>query len=349
MPFMWVYQASDFVGGLPAEAGSAAGGGNDHSLSLSAGATPVVVEVTDDDNLFHEVDTTQSLTSGVTLNGTDYLAGDNFVGAYYLENSTSGHMVTGFHVGTGIDGYGSGAVVGITSTVELVPGTTYTFDINRTTHNAETDYNMFVACFLNGTKISTPGGERPVERLMKGHLVSTLDQGAAKVLWHAKTEAVGLGNLAPFRIEAQTLGNDRPLFLSSQHRVLLGGPIVENCFGDAEVLCPIKHLAELDQVSRTPMGPISYHHLMLENHELVTANGALAESFLPGPFALRQLAQPDQAAPMLPASALTSGALPARPLLTRRDAFHLIKHMFRPDLRMLAPRARNPVSKRAYG
>jgi len=349
MPLMWVYQSSDFIGGLPAEVGPGAEGGASQSLTLSSGAAPILIDVTDNDNLFNEVDSTQSLTGGVTLNGTNYLAGDNICAAYYLENSSSGHMVTGFHAGTGFNGNSSGAVVGITSTVELVPGNTYTFDINETTYNAASDYNIFVACFLNGTRILTPNGERPVEAIEVGDLVSTLDHGAAKLLWHGRSEAVGLGNMAPFRIEAKVLGNDQPLFLSAQHRVLLGGPLIEQCFNEFEVLCPIKHLLDFHQVTRVPMGPISYHHLLFHRHNLLVANGALAESFLPGPFSMRQLGRAETVAPMLPASALESGASPARSLLKRKDAIRLMGQVPHLDLNALAPSRQNSVIRRASG
>lgn len=113
MPVVYIYQASDFVTGLPDESSAAAAGTPVFTLRLSPGATPIAVEITDDDALFHEVDATQSLANGVTLNGTSYAPGDQIKAAYHLTNSLSGHTVTSFHAGPAVDGYGQGAVVGI--------------------------------------------------------------------------------------------------------------------------------------------------------------------------------------------------------------------------------------------
>ena len=68
--FLYVYNPGDFVGGLPIEEGAAAAGTPTYTLTLMAGAVPTLIEVTDDEGVFDEVDATQELTTAATINGS---------------------------------------------------------------------------------------------------------------------------------------------------------------------------------------------------------------------------------------------------------------------------------------
>ena len=175
MPVVFVYQASDFTTGLPDESGAAAAGSAPFVLTLAPGATPIAVEISDDDALFHEVDATQTLTSAVVLNGTSYNAGDDIKAAYHLSNSTTGHTITSFHAGPGVDGYGQGPVVGIVSTVPLTAGSSYSFDGEVTSHNNEIAYSSYVACFTEGTVIDTVNGPVTIQDLELDDLIEMAD------------------------------------------------------------------------------------------------------------------------------------------------------------------------------
>jgi Ca2+-binding RTX toxin-like protein len=182
---------------------------------------------------------------------------------------------------------------------------------------------MGVPCFAQGTRIATPDGPRPVERIRAGDRVCTA-QGVARVLWHGvrALDAGTLGDapqLRPVRVAMGAIGNDRPLILSPQHGV---------CVPGVAGLIRARHLAELGQGARVArrMQAVRYHHLLLPSHALIRAEGAWVESFYPGPMALAGLRPADLvalAAVILAQSPGDSGSLAARygppvlPLLSR--------------------------------
>lgn len=138
-------------------------------------------------------------------------------------------------------------------------------------------------CFVAGTMISTPTGERAVESLRAGDFVNTLDDGPLPLLWVGGGTVVAHGDALPVCISAGVFDNDRDLWVSGQHLVLLTGADCELLFGEAEVLVAAKHLLGLPGVFRTAgIGKVSYFHLLLEHHHLVIADGTATESLYPG-------------------------------------------------------------------
>lgn len=226
MPFLYIYSPSDFVGGLPDESGSAAAGSPTFTLTLKAGATPTLVEVSDDDLIFDEIDTSQTLTNAINLDGTSYAAGTSVHTAYDLINTTTGAKVTSLHFGG--DGYQQGAVNGLVSTVELIPGTSYTFNTERTSHQKNNAYDDYFACFVSGTNILTSKGPLAVQDLKKGDLIETSDgsYSCLKLILSRRFSTQDLQKspkLRPIRIMADTLGETLPkrdLLVSPQHRML---------------------------------------------------------------------------------------------------------------------------------
>lgn len=101
---------------------------------------------------------------------------------------------------------------------------------------AERQDAQFVTCFVAGAMIATPGGERPVETLRAGDRVITADHGAQALRWAGGRAVMARGAAAPVRFAPGVLGNDRPLLVSPQHRMLLSGWRVELMFGAGEVL-----------------------------------------------------------------------------------------------------------------
>lgn len=139
-------------------------------------------------------------------------------------------------------------------------------------------------CFVAGTLIQTPRGPRAVETLQAGDLVETLDAGAQPLLWGGGGSVIAQDEALPVCISAGVLDNDRDLWLSGQHLVMLSGADCELLFGEAEVLVAAKHLLSLPGVFRAVgTGKVSYHHLLMQQHHLVIAEGAAAETLYPGP------------------------------------------------------------------
>lgn len=137
-------------------------------------------------------------------------------------------------------------------------------------------------CFVAGTMISTPGGRVAIEALKVGDLVSTLDSGDQPIRWIGRRRVGGLGEFAPVRIAAGVLGNDRPLLVSPQHRVLISGWRAELHFGELEVLVPAVGLLGMPGVTRAPARSVLYLHFLFDRHEIVAAEGCKTESLLPG-------------------------------------------------------------------
>ena len=296
MPFLYIYSPSDFTTTPPSENATAVGT-SPFTLTLVAGATPTVIEVSDNDAVFDEVDASQVLANAVNLDGTTYAAGTTVHSSYDLINATTGHKVTSIHFGG--DGHQGGPVHGIISSIDLVPGTSYTFTINRTSNHQPNNYAGYVACFVNGTLIETARGAVPVEDLQPGDRLRTID-GSFKPLRLIPNRALGPQDLAaspklrPIRILAGALGVGNPqrdLLVSPQHRMLVKSTIAERMFGVDEVLVAATKLTVLPGIFvDETVEEFSYFHLVLDAHEVIFAEGALTESFYCGPFAIQALA-----------------------------------------------------------
>jgi hypothetical protein len=139
-------------------------------------------------------------------------------------------------------------------------------------------------CFAAGTRIATPGGEVPVERLAIGDLVLTAAGDAKPIRWigqrrldcdrHPQPELV-----RPVRIRAGAIGEDRPrrdLVLSPDHALWLPGT-----GGDAaNVLIPVKHLIDGATIVQENVARAHYFHVELATHDILLAEGLPAESYL---------------------------------------------------------------------
>lgn len=152
---------------------------------------------------------------------------------------------------------------------------------------------MGVPCFAAGTRIATPDGPRPVERLHPGDRVRLAGGGTAPVLWCgarwlSATQLQNAPALRPIRLAAAGWGLARDLVLSPQHCVALPGPA-------GPVLVRARHLAAYDPFARVVKGArgVSYHHILLPCHDLVLAEGLAVESLYPGPLALASLPPAD--------------------------------------------------------
>jgi hypothetical protein len=139
------------------------------------------------------------------------------------------------------------------------------------------DTIITVACFAEGTRITTVSGDVPVEQLTAGDLVLTHDGAATPVIWlgrrridctrHPNPRAVW-----PVRVAAGAFGPGLPardLYLSSDHAVSVDG-----------VLIPVKYLIDGRGITQVPTASVTYYHVELPEHAVLRAEGLPAESFL---------------------------------------------------------------------
>ena len=148
---------------------------------------------------------------------------------------------------------------------------------------------MGIPCFARGTRIATTRGEVPVEDLREGDRVITLDHGAQTLRWVGSRRVAAIGDNAPVVIEAGTFDNPRDLVVSPLHRLLVTGWMAELHFGELEVLAAARHLVDGAAIRIRPGGEIEYFHLLFDEHEIVFADGAAAESFYPGEEGIARL------------------------------------------------------------
>lgn len=140
-----------------------------------------------------------------------------------------------------------------------------------------------VPCFVKGTRIRTPDGEKLVENLEVGDLVDTRDHGPQPIRWIGNRTVPAKDNHTPIVIEAGTFGHHDRLVVSPQHRVLLTHWMSELMFGEDEVLVAAKDLVNGVSVRELPGGEVTYFHILFDDHQIVWSEGLLTESFLPGP------------------------------------------------------------------
>lgn len=139
-----------------------------------------------------------------------------------------------------------------------------------------------IVCFARGTRLLTGNGYRRVESLTEGDLLMTRDNGLQPILWIGRRRVTANEANAPVVVPEGTMGAIRPLRVSPQHRLLVAGWQAEVLFGEAEVLVPAKHLVDGSRIRSCAGGEVVYFHVCMAQHEILTADGVPAESFLPG-------------------------------------------------------------------
>ena len=162
-------------------------------------------------------------------------------------------------------------------------------------------------CFTQGTLFQTDKGLRRIEELRPGDLLMTLDNGLQPIrwIWARKRDLASLLHepaLHAVLIRKGALGNGLPLRdlrVSRQHRILVQSKIAWRMFDKLEVLTPAKDLLGLKGVTlEVPTQDITYFHILLEDHQVLLAEGTPAESLYLGaearhalePAALQELA-----------------------------------------------------------
>ncbi|MDG1280423.1 MAG: Hint domain-containing protein [Pseudorhodobacter sp.] len=191
------------------------------------------------------------------------------------------------------------------------------------------DISMLV-CFVAGTMIETDQGPRPVESLQVGDLVWTQDHGFQPLRWIGKrrislAEQIADPTLRPVVISAGALGDGAPcrdLAVSAQHRVLSRHWRNALFFAEDEVLVPAKSLVNGTSIRQKIWDQdLDYVHFLFDQHEIVSSDGALTESFLPSATSLTGVGAESRAEILRLFPELANGrqVLAARPVLSDRE------------------------------
>jgi len=143
------------------------------------------------------------------------------------------------------------------------------------------DTSTFTVCFLEGTRIATPEGERVVESLAIGDLVLTADGRAVPVKWIGRQRIrnhpiFASPKLEPVRISAGALGDGLPhrdLYVTAAHGMILEGLVVN---AGALVNGTTIRFVPLSEMPET----FTWYHIETEGHEEILAHGAPTETFV---------------------------------------------------------------------
>jgi hypothetical protein len=136
--------------------------------------------------------------------------------------------------------------------------------------------DLTTICFCVGTLIDTPDGEVQVQKLHPGDIVSTAHNGPRKVTW------VGVGKVlatrgkrsagTPVIVLKGALADNVPhedLRVTKAHALYIDGVLIP-----VEFLVNHKTILWDDRAQE-----VEIYHVELESHDVLIANGALAESF----------------------------------------------------------------------
>ena len=143
--------------------------------------------------------------------------------------------------------------------------------------NDDDDGEDNTPCYCRGTLILTPEGEAPVEVLKVGDRVMTLSGKARPIRWVGRRAydgrfIIGRASILPIRVSADALSAGVPardLWISPGHALYIDG-----------VLVPAEHLLNGTTITQAEsVETVEYFHIELDEHDVVIADGAPAESF----------------------------------------------------------------------
>jgi hypothetical protein len=134
------------------------------------------------------------------------------------------------------------------------------------------------SCFMAGTLIRTATGNRPIEMLSRGDVVITTDAREMPIAWIGKQKVsmtfADKNRVTPIRIRAGALGENVPsrdLLVSPCHAILVDGNLIQA--GALVNGSSVTRLADVPDV-------FTYYHIELDDHSLIFAENAPAETFV---------------------------------------------------------------------
>jgi Hint domain len=221
-----------------------------------------------------QIDNTNRLPGGdpTTQTITDVANGDRFI--LPDENFLAGDTVT-LNTTTHVLTVKQGLIPVFTmDNIFLQTGATNAFAIvNGNTIEA--------VCYARGTRIRTPDGEQPVEKLRAGKQVITLVDGQEipqTVTWlgHRRISLAGHPRpetVAPIRIRRDAITDGMPyrdLIVSPDHAI----------FVDGKLICARQLVNGSTTRQELDWTAVDYYHVELDQHAILIAEGLPAESYI---------------------------------------------------------------------
>ena len=239
-------------------------GGGDNQVYFTAGSIgDDIIQLANDPAFGYDIHVDLSATSGVVsgaMSGTDP---DDLI------------ITVTSDIG------GPGATVETITLTDLFLANSAADQITITTAFGPSTFDLqTLYCFAEGTMIATPSGETMVQELQVGDVVLTANDRCVPVKWIGRqTVSTRFGpadRLMPVRFASGSLGNGLPhtdLTVTADHGMLV------DC-----VICHAGALVNGTTILRVPLSEMgeSYtvYHIETEEHEIILANGAEAETFI---------------------------------------------------------------------
>ena len=277
------------------------------TITLNSNAWETV-DIEDDDANFNDSENGQVLDGAQTYDGTNYANGLRVEAEYTLtvqDPDGNTYEIIGFNINEGGGGQSYGTVEGLAfiGPVAGFPPVGVPLTVVGTAEGpsgSSTPYSSYATppCFTAGTLIETKEALVPIEKLVVGDLVRTLDDDFQPIRWIGRTTIAARDleqqpRLRPILIPTGAFGSGlpaRPMAVSPMHRIMRESAVGELLFGEGEVLVAAKYLLGKYGVE-TAHGSenVTYIHLCFDRHQIVQSDGVWTESFLPGEQALSGL------------------------------------------------------------
>lgn len=233
----------------------------------------------------------------------DHTAGTNEAEAVaFVDSAASPALQSFYDIGggtTAITAVGGPAAGAVSVNIPPAAGQSIQFDVYGNRVDGDLTRGSSVICLTRGTLIGTPDGDRLIEDLTVGDLVTTYDNGDQPIRMIHKRTVSGCDYtrnraLWPVCLQAGSLGFGLPrrrLWVSPQHRMLYSHIRIPLMFGEEAVFVRAKSLAaHFEQVYvDSSLDAVTYYHLVFDRHEVIYAEGAATESFHPGPEGIANL------------------------------------------------------------
>lgn len=155
-------------------------------------------------------------------------------------------------------------------------GTTFDYNIYGSGNTTGGGTTVPVACFVEGTRILSQNGYKPIEKFTTKDMLVTSDNRIINFKLYRTPVVKADENNAPYVIEPHAFGHNMPeaqLYLSARHMVQIRKG-VWTCAEDAAKTNPL--------VKRAMLGkPVTYYHVECEDYlkDNVIAEGMVAESY----------------------------------------------------------------------
>jgi len=247
-----------------------------------------------------EVESGGSPGASITFSGTGgtlQIDGPNTANSNLLTGTTISGFVSGDMIDLAAIANVDGSHVDMNDTTDVLTVTegssTYTLDFagnftgdyfHLTTDGSGTLITENTTpCYCPGTLIRTPRGQKKIEKLKIGDKVITASGVARPIKWIGRRSysgrfVMGRKDILPVCIKAGAIEDNVPkrdLWISPNHAMYFKDKHPDGVLIEAKALVNGVSIVQAESVES-----IEYFHIELETHDVITAEGALAESFI---------------------------------------------------------------------